>query len=576
MSRQFRSALPNCPTYLLDYQHLSDFLRQNDSKLDRRGFGGLQKDGLAAMLTNMEEFLLKSPLKKVWQKIGIRHHHGFLLPLLGLHTKQSVGCGEYLDLIPLVDWCADISFDIIQLLPLNDSGVLASPYSALSSCALHPIYLSLRKLPFLENAQKLVGKLENAPEIDSKKRVDYPAVLNWKMQWLKQYFEVAFESIEKSDEYLKFCANHGWLKGYAVFRALKDHHHQAKWQEWPKEIQTVTHTQLVSLAKAHKEQVNFYCMLQYLCYEQLAQVKTYAELKNIKIMGDIPILINPDSADVWEHPHFFDLSMAAGAPPDVFNPEGQYWNFPLYNWKAIEESGYSFWRQRLKFAAFFYHLYRIDHIIGFFRIWAIPRGKPPMEGFFIPKDEQLILVQGEGVLRHMIESSDMLPIAEDLGFMPDGADEVIKSFGIPGTRVIRLERFDKGKGPYIPFEEYHPVNMSMVSTHDLESLRGWWKDYPHEGELFCKMMDWKYEKELSLKRQIEILRLSHQTKTLFHINLLGEYFACIESLRSDNIEDERINRPGEILETNWTYRFCLSVEEMQTHDQLISFMKGIK
>ena len=526
-------------------------------------------------MEDIQKQLDLTPLKEIWHKIGVKHHHGFLIALLGIHTKSSTCCGEFLDLMPLIDWCKQVGFDLIQMLPVNDSGTLSSPYSALSSCALHPIYLSLAQLPLLDSHPQLVEQLKQAPAIKPLERIDYDAVLAFKMEWLREYYLACFQTIEQTDDYQAFCAAYSWLKPYALFRALKDGLNQDPCYLWPSKLCNLSHTHFQDLIKVHKQNVNFYCLLQYLCFEQLTRVKAYAERQDIYLMGDIPILISPDSADVWYYPHFFDCSKSVGAPPDVFNPEGQYWEFPNYNWSAIAQSDYSFWRNRLQFASHFYHLYRIDHIIGFFRIWVIPRGSPAADGYFDPKDEELILAQGSAILDHLTSSCNMLPIAEDLGFMPDGADEIIKSFGIPGTRVIRLERFDKGKGPYIPIDEYDPINMTMVSTHDLETLRGWWQDYPHEAKAFCDMIDWPYEETLSKERQIKLLKLSHHTPTLFHINQLVEYFDCVPGLTSEDYRLERMNQPGEVLTSNWTYRYRISVEEMQSHEALSTFMKEV-
>lgn len=500
---------------------------------------------------------LQTPLKAIWKKIGAHHHHGFVVSLLGLHSKESAGCGEYLDLIPLIDWCKEAGFDIIQLLPVNDSGILTSPYSALSACALHPIYLRLES-----NA--------GAPPI-TKKRVDYLEVLNWKMEQLKKYHETAFK---RTDDYEEFCNACSWLKPYALFRALKDKELQKPWRKWPEAVRHISHEQLGALCKEYSSQVDFYCMLQYLCYKQLKQVKEHADRQDVKLIGDVPILINGDSADVWYNNHYFDESLAAGAPPDIFNPNGQYWNFPLYNWPAIAQSDYCFWKERLHFANHFYHMYRIDHIIGFFRIWAIPLHHKPIEGSYIPSEPGLVLAQGRETLSQMIQFSDMLPIADDLGSMPDGADTLIRSMGMPGTRIMTIERLDKGEGPCIPITDHDPINLTMVSTHDLKSLRGWYHDFPSQAKLFCQMMGWPYEKELSLERQKKILHASHHSPTLLHVNLLTEYLDCV-GLTSKDPEEDRLNQPGEILPTNWTYRYPLSIEEMAAHAKLKLLMQEV-
>ena len=524
-------------------------------------------------MRELENRLAKTPLKAIWKSIGIRHHHGFALPLLGIHTSSSCGCGEYLDLISLIDFANTVNFDVIQLLPLNDSGGIPSPYSALSSTALHPIYLSLRKLPDL--SPDLEKKLQQAPNIDPQKNVDYQRVLEFKMEWLKAYFDEVGQRVMGSLSYEKFAQDQAWLQPYALYRSLKDHFDQKHWQAWPDDYQKISHTQFTKLCQEHKNEIAFYSFLQFLCFEQLKEVKAYANEKAINLMGDVPILINLDSVNCWHSPHFFDFTYSAGAPPDFFNSDGQNWGFPLYNWPAISQGGYSFWKERLSFAENFYHIYRIDHVIGCFRIWAIKRGEKATKGFYTPSDNELILAQGKEVLTHMMESSNMLPIAEDLGTMPDKADYVLEDYGIPGTRVLCYHRYNRGKGPYVPLDVYDPVNMSTISTHDLIPLKGWYQKYPELVKAFYKMLGWTYEETLTLETQIQLLKLSHQTPTLFHINLLNEYLACIPGLTSENFEDEQINRPGIISNKNWTYRYRLSVEEMQNHQKLSRLMQDL-
>ena len=510
----------------------------------------------------IEKALSQTPLYEIWKKIGIRHHHGFLFPLIGIHSAQSVGCGEFLDLIPMIDVAKKNGFDVIQILPVNDTGALSSPYSALSSTALHPIYLSLKKLPFLDSYPVLQQDLAKAPAIDPEKRVDYLAVYQFKMDWLKRYFKCVKHTLLIQSDYVAFCKENSWLLPYATYRALKDENDQRPWVEWPEGMQTLSHSDLKKIAKDHGKQIDFYSALQYLCFKQLKQVRDYADRQDVKIMGDIPILINTDSVDCWHTPHYFNFDLVAGAPPDMFNSDGQCWNFPLYNWPAISQSGYAFWQTRLQYASHFYHIYRIDHVIGCFRIWAMKKGQKPTTGHFIPGDPGLVLAQGLDVLTHMIKASNMLPIAEDLGIMPDGADKVLQSLGIPGTRIIGYVREDKGHGPYIPLDDYDPINLTSLSSHDLLPIKGWWQTYPDDAREFCDMLSWTYTSEFTPENQKKFIDLSHQTPTLFHINLLNEYLACKSGLTSDDPNDERINRPGTVDSSNWTYRYKLSVEDL--------------
>ncbi|HPE85014.1 MAG TPA: 4-alpha-glucanotransferase, partial [Chlamydiales bacterium] len=222
----------------------------------------------------------------------------------------------------------------------------------------------------------------------------------------------------------------------------------------------------------------------------------------------------------------------------------------------------------------FYHIYRIDHVIGCFRIWAMEHGQKPTEGQFIPADSGLVLMQGTKVLNSMIQASNMLPIAEDLGIMPDGASQVLIDLGIPGTRVVSHFRQNKGQGPYVPLCEYDPVNLTCFSTHDLETAQGWWQTYPTLVQDFYQMLG-STPPEFTKDTQIQLLKLSHHTSTLFHVNLLNEYLACIPGLTSDKPDDERINRPGIVSPDNWTYRYKLSVEQLLSCQALISTISSI-
>jgi 4-alpha-glucanotransferase len=316
--------------------------------------------------------------------------------------------------------------------------------------------------------------------------------------------------------------------------------------------------------------MEFHSFVQYLCFQQLERVKKYAEEHHVWLKGDIPILINRESADVWFHQHLFLLDFAAGAPPDMFNEEGQKWGFPLYNWNAAKEQNYEWWITRLQTAEHFYHLYRIDHIVGFFRIWAIPLHAPAKEGYFYPSEEKEWLPQGEQIMRMMLTNSSMLPIGEDLGVVPPQVRSLLKSLGICGTKVMRWERRWETDQGFIPPETYLPESMTTVSTHDSDTLTLWWQRNKEEAILYAGTQGWEYTPELSIQEHADILRQSHHSGSLFHINLLQEYFSLIPGMTWDAPEDERINFPGTVSERNWSYRFRPSIEEIVSHPFLKS------
>lgn len=520
----------------------------------------------------MEETLLHTPAGKQWLTIGERHHHGINLPIFSLHSKKSCGIGEYPDLLPLIPWVRSLGFDIIQLLPINDCGPDRSPYSALSAAALNPLHLGLARLPFLEQipeAEEFLKKLQN---LNGHQRLNYPAIQKARETFLLHYFHHIGPQIIASSDYQNFMGNYPWMSAYALFKAIKMERNWQPWEEWPQELQN---PDTGELQHRYREMISYHSLLQYLCFNQMKEVKKTAEEAGLFIKGDIPILISRESAAVWQNRDLFLLQYEAGAPPDMYAKEGQKWGFPIYNWKALEESHYNWWKGRLEAAQQLYHLYRLDHIVGFFRIWAVPQNKSSREGSFIPPDPATWVPHGEKIMRMMLESCPMLPIGEDLGTVPLEVRACLKRLGICGTKVMRWERNWNGDRSFIPYRDYPQASMTTVSTHDSETLQLWWRSQPDEAREFSRFKNWQYQPTLTLDHHREILHDSHHTASLFHINLLNEYFPLVAGMSWPNLEDERINIPGVILDTNWTYRFRPSVEEIISSESLYNEMRGL-
>lgn len=466
-----------------------------------------------------------------WNRIGLHPHHGINTPLSSLRTMRSGGVGEFLDLKLLIDWVASIGFDMIQLLPLYDSGEDPSPYNVLSAHALNPIYISLHALPGMDSSSLF--------PLNQEKRLHYGEVLKRKIALLKQYYQE-----HPTDEWKLFAAGQPWLAAYAQFKAQQDPGSET-----------------------------FYQWLQWLAFSQMQEVKAYAESKNVFLKGDLPILVSPESVDVIEHPELFNKTLAAGAPPDQYSKEGQRWGFPLYKFEALESTDFAYWKGRLKAAESLYHLYRLDHIVGLFRLWGIPAGKKPAEGHYVPEDRTKWGPQGKATLEALLHASSLLPVGEDLGIIPHETRETMHHLWIPGTKVIRWERRWKGDKSFIPFSEYPLCSMTTVSTHDSNSLSTWWEHHPDEAEAFAAFMGWKFEKKLSNEQLIEILRISHHTPSLLHINLLHEYLALFPDLNKQ--EEARINTPGTISDLNWTYRYPSYLEEIVSHTDLKHLMREL-
>ena len=488
-----------------------------------------------------------------WKPIGFIPHHGIAVPLSALRSEQSSGIGEFLDLIPLIDFCKKIHFDTIQLLPINDTGNDTSPYNIISSCALDPIYLSINALPNSSPTSEF-------KEWNESRRVAIPEVKQKKIAWLYSYFQQTFD--RQDTAYQNFLAkHHSWLEPYAQFKTLRNQHQNTHWRDWPSGIATDT---------------DFYSFLQFHCFAQMEKVRAYATHQGCFLKGDIPILLNSNSADVWAHQHLFLHDLVAGAPPDYYNRLGQKWEFPIFNWEAMRQEQFAWWKQRLSVAAELYHIYRVDHVVGFFRIWAIPKDEEAIGGHFIPSDPRLWENLGREILSMMIDATTLLPIAEDLGTIPSEVPRVLKEFGIPGTKVVRWQRRWHDGKEFIPPSEYEPFSLTTVSTHDSETLQMWWENAPEEAKLLAKQKQWAYQPMLTQQERFDLLYDAHHSASYFHINLLQEYLALFPELVSTNPEEERINVPGVVLPTNWTYRFRPTIEEMVGFKPLIDMMKLLR
>lgn len=512
---------------------------------------------------------------KAFEKVGYKHHHGINFPLFSLRSREGSGVGEFYDMIKMIDWASSIGFDVIQLLPLNDSGFESSPYNAFSSCGLNPIFLSLHALPFIETYPILQIELSTFTKYETLQRLPYDVILQAKLSFLETYYKTAFKHIKEDSQYQEFVKTQTWLKPYALFKVLKHENAHQDWSFWYSTIRNPSKNLLKVLYKEKAKEMQFWYMVQYFCYQQMKQVKHHGRSKGIFLKGDIPILISPESLDVWIYRKDFNLDYAAGSPPDMFTEDGQYWGFPIFRWDVIQQDDFDWWDMRLKTAAELYDIYRIDHIIGFYRIWAIERGKKALDGAFRPPGQWAALQQGEMILKHLISVTDMLPIGEDLGANIEYIRDSIISMGICGTRIPRWEKNHLTDKKRVALEDYPELSLTTVSTHDSDTLCQWWENYPIEVKEYCDFRGLKYEKHLSKKNRYKLLHESHKSTSLFHINLLNEYLALFDELVWDNPSDERINVPGMVHPKNWCYRFRPTIDEITNHKALADAMKSM-
>jgi 4-alpha-glucanotransferase len=301
---------------------------------------------------------------------------GTVVPVGALRGERSLGVGEFPDLVEFAGFCVRMGIGLIQILPVNDTGYESSPYSALTAFALNPLYL---RIGDLSEATRFTSQLaELGGNFDKETRFPYQRILRAKMKILREIYAANEKDIagraKPGASLGLWIEKHPWIKEYAIFRRLKEANGERSWKEWP------AHTR-VSAADIEalwndgqfRSEHLFWAWLQEALDKQFSLAAKSIAGMGIILEGDLPILMNEDSCDVWAHPEYFHGELSAGAPPDMYSPEGQNWGFPIYNWQAQSKDDYIWWRNRLKAAEQYYRAYRIDHVLGFFRIWACRR-----------------------------------------------------------------------------------------------------------------------------------------------------------------------------------------------------------
>ena len=318
---------------------------------------------------------------------------GVAIPVFSLRSNQSAGIGEFSDLKYLVDWSKKIGLKLIQLLPLNDTTATHSwldsyPYAAISAFALHPMYLRLQEVIKKDQTNLIAPFQKQMDELNALPEIDYDGVMQLKWQLLKLiYAENGKKDLATAGFKKFFKQNEHWLVSYSAFSYLRDLHGTVDFNSWPtfskfnqKEVDQLTGAK----SKTYQE-ISFYYFVQYHLHVQLSESAKYAHENGVVLKGDIPIGVYRYGADAWQHPDLFHMDMQAGAPPDDFAVKGQNWGFPTYNWEVMASNDYSWWKLRFEQMSFYFDAFRIDHILGFFRIWSIPMNQVEgIMGRFVP------------------------------------------------------------------------------------------------------------------------------------------------------------------------------------------------
>ncbi|WP_321334914.1 4-alpha-glucanotransferase [uncultured Bacteroides sp.] len=305
---------------------------------------------------------------------------GVAIPVFSLKSEKSFGVGDFGDLKQLIDWAVKTDQKIVQILPVNDTTMTHTwtdsyPYNSISIYAFHPMYANLSSMGKLENAEDSARFAVKQKELNALPTVDYEAVNRLKWEYFRLLFKQEGDKVLASNAFnLFFEENKEWLKPYAVFSYLRDAYKTPDFRQWPK-CSEFSESEIEKMCRPHAADylhIAIYYYLQYYLHLQLLEATTYARAHGVVLKGDIPIGISRNSVEAWTEPYYFNLNGQAGAPPDDFSVNGQNWGFPTYNWEVMEKDGYKWWMKRFYKMSEYFDAYRIDHILGFFRIWEIP------------------------------------------------------------------------------------------------------------------------------------------------------------------------------------------------------------
>lgn len=308
------------------------------------------------------------------------HFAGLVVPVFSLRHRSDYGVGDFGSLRHAIDWAATASLHVVQILPINDTTFYRDwrdsyPYNAISVDALHPIYADLSALPPLRSAARQAALEARAEQLRQSPTLLYPEVLKLKEEYLRAHYAERGSTEMKKKSFRTFVqTNEQWLYPYAMFCVLRDMNPGLHHRQWGAHSQYDMNALIALMDNtAHRKSINYYIYTQYLLSEQLLAVRAYAETKSVLLKGDLPIGVAPHSIDTWIHPELFNLDRSAGAPPDDFAVDGQNWGFPTYNWERMYRDGMLWWRNRFERMSAYFKAFRIDHVLGFFRIWEIPR-----------------------------------------------------------------------------------------------------------------------------------------------------------------------------------------------------------
>ena len=545
---------------------------------------------------------------------------GVLAPLFALRTKNDLGIGDLGGLREFIDWIAETGFKLVQLLPINETGGDNSPYNAISAMAIEPttVYVAPSSPPDLtrEDFEAALGDID----LPSLRRgpVKYRQVKALKQRLLEKAFaNFSAQADEKRKSgFQSFCKEESsWLRDYALFRVLiEENDGSAAWDRWPAQHQKME-TAAAWLSdlphdkqKALQRREEFFCYVQWIAHQQWRDIKAHAEQRGVALMGDIPFGVSYYSADVFARPDKFMLDWFGGAPPeptykeDAFTQKwGQNWGIPLYRWSAMRANNFQWWRERVRAVRRIFHVFRIDHVQGFYRVYAFP-WRPQRNKEFLPLDQQQMLErtggraphfiprdddtrenreanrhEGEEYLRVVLEEAGTARVVgEDLGVVPDYVRPNLRSLGIAGFKIPQWETHD---GIVIPGDRYERLSVATYATHDHKSIRALWDEALDHSD-----SDTAQQAQAILDNIAEFARLHHgyggqaglnskieqlDFEKDFYPAIMEALFNCNSWIAMVMITDllarkYRFNVPGTKANLNWTRRMQRSIAQLRS------------
>lgn len=469
---------------------------------------------------------------------------GILLHPTSLPSRFGIG-----DLGPdayrFVDFLSETKQKLWQILPLGPTSFGDSPYQCLSAFAGNPLLISFEKLVDDGIADdEILKEIPNFPE----DKVEYGDVIEYKFRILEKVYEQFEKQKNKKlrELFSEFCERENeWLEKFALFAALKDYFGGKPWNEWESDIAQMKPEALNFFKEQLKKEITFYKFIQFIFFKQWMELKSYANSKGIKIIGDLPIFVAFDSADVWANRELFEVSQdgkplfIAGVPPDYFSPTGQRWGNPHYKWDLMGKDDYNWWRNRISSLLKITDIIRIDHFRGFYNYWKIPGDAPTAE------IGEWVLGPGEKFFSTLEKFFGKLPIiAEDLGILVPEVYELRDKFNFPGMKILQFAFGTNGEKKFLP-HRYTRNCVVYTGSHDNDTTLGWWESIQNDGtdtkEFFIK-----YTGSNGSDVCKDLIRLAYSSIADIVIIPLQDF------LRLGS--EARMNFPGKP-DGNWSWRF---------------------